>query len=125
MEQEQHGIVEVHGPANIWGRISGINTQGFFLFLIVCMQAVLVYMIVQSDRDREIRYIGLQQQLRLTEENDKLLRTNQDMFKKVVESVVEEQKVTTYVLTLSDTERKGLRLTMPESLKGRQRGRQD
>ncbi len=123
MEQEKedgHGaIVEIHAPAGFWGKVTGLTAHDFFLFVIVLMLGVLIFMVQKSDSDRERRYADLQQQLSAIAASDKTTISNQMVILRAVADVAEEQKATTYVLTLNQKQREALKLQEPKSIRDR------
>jgi hypothetical protein len=111
-----------------WAKVAGLTGQEIMLFLIFTMLAALFYVVLQSDRDREVRYARVEQhyakmysEFVASRERDARTHANQDALRGAIVSVGEEQKGTTYVLTLSETERKALRLQEPEVIRNRNR----
>lgn len=114
-------VLEAHGPAGFWGRITGLNAQNVLLFLLVAMMGVLLYMIKSSDDDRDRRYVDLQRQIAEMLKQSGVVQDNQRTILQAIASTTEEQRSITYVLTLNERERKLLNLTMPASLRDRVR----
>ena len=120
---DDKATLELHGPAGFWGKLSGLTGEHILHVVIIALLAVLLFLVQASDNDRDKRYISLQGQINEMIKQGRVVQENQNTIMKVLSSTNEEQRATTYVLTLSENERKSLRLVMPETLRQRTNNR--
>jgi septal ring factor EnvC (AmiA/AmiB activator) len=113
--------LEIHAPGNIWGKITGLKATDFFLFVIVVLLCGLIYMVKQSDNDRDKRYIGLASQLAEINKSYAQQQAAQQTILTAVAGVSTEQQVTTWAILQDEKSRADIRrkLAMPRALKDR------
>lgn len=121
MEQEkQHGIgLEVHAPGQFWAKVTGGDVKGLLIVIIILMATGSLFLQAQENTRLFL------EQHKITQSNqiqiiNQLANTNK-LISDGQEKQTRAQTVQTYVLTLSDYERKALRLQEPEELRNKRR----
>ena len=113
--------LEIHAPGDFWGKITGIKAGDFFLFVIVVLLCALIYMVRESDNDRDKRYLGLATQLAEMNKASAAQQLSQQTILTAVAGVNTEQQITTWAILQDEKSRAELRrkLAMPRALKDR------
>ena len=114
-------IVEGEAPGGFKAKISGLNSFTVRDLVVVAMLGILMYMVYSGEGDRAAFRATMYEYVAKAMQHDNTIMENQASIVKSIKDVTEEQRVMTYVLTLSESERKNLRLAMPQSLRERSR----
>lgn len=120
---DDKATLELHGPAGFWGKLSGLTGEHILHAVIIVQLVALLFMVQASDNDRDKRYVGLQQQVHELLKQGRVTQDNQSVIIKALANTNDEQRSITYVLTLSESERKALKLVMPDALRARTNNR--
>jgi len=126
MSAQQKVDVELSGPFGSKAKVFGLTGEQIMLFLVFAILAAILYTLIQSDRDRELRYSRVEQfyakmfrEFEESRQRDLATHATQKFVLDAINGVKEEQRGTTYVLTLSEAERRALKLQMPAVLRDR------
>ena len=120
---DDKATIELHGPAGFWGKLSGLTGEHILHAVIIVQLVALLFMVQASDNDRDKRYVGLQGQVHELLKQGRQTQENQTVIIRALANTNDEQRSITYVLTLSESERKALKLVMPDALRARTNNR--
>jgi hypothetical protein len=121
--------VEGTAPGGFKGSIGfrdNFDARAWLLFILIVLQGILVYIVLNQEADRERRYTGtaqflaeIIQQGKSSSSEHALIVGNQKAIIEAQRAMTGEQRIQTYVLTLDEKQRKGLNLQEPEGLRNR------
>lgn len=111
--------LEIQGPVGLRAKLTNVSSDAVMHFILIILMLGLMYMIYNGENERLLfrkdMYRSIQEQIN----NNKIIQTDQNIILKSITDVNEEQKATTYVLTLDEQQRKALKLDMPIVLRNR------
>ena len=114
--------MEASLPGGLKGRMSfrdKLSAQEWLLFILMIMQGLMIYLLVNQEGDRERRYSGTNAAiLQLVQQNEKVIKGHDEILSAQKANSV-EQRIQTYVLTRDEAQRKALNMQMPDELRDR------
>jgi hypothetical protein len=112
--------IEARG-GGLWAKVNGLTGKQLLLFLIFLTLAGVLALMVRNETVRDANFASIMAQLNEATLRDGQARTDRMVILNAIEGIVDEQRTTTYVLTLDQKQREALNLRMPKSLRDRER----
>ena len=119
---EETASLEVQG-AGLRAKLSGISGDHILHFVIIVLLGLLIWKVFAIDKERSEQFGLVMVSLNNASALSTRVLENQSKIIRGLDDGAAQQEGTNYILTLSDSERKALKLTMPASLRKQVNGR--
>ena len=118
MTEQEKATLELHGPAGVWGKVSGVTADHVLHFVIIIMLGLLIWHMFQIDKQRMSQFAAVMQALGDNSAQNKQILDNQTKLIAKIDVAEDQTEVTHYILLMSQQDRDAVRkkLTMPASL---------
>jgi cytoskeletal protein RodZ len=118
MTEQEKATLELHGPAGVWGKVSGVTADHVLHFVIIIMLGLLIWQMFMIDKQRMSQFAAVMQSLADNSAQNKQILDNQTKLIAKLDLAEDSTEVTQYILLLSQPQRDAVRakLTMPKTL---------